>query len=239
LNASNLRILVAAGDQISLATTATTLESNGFSVLRANDSNAAVKCWQDHRPDVVLVDVLLPPHDGFDLCRHIRENSHMPIIMVATEALESEVVEGFTSGADDFVTRPFGLTQLAWRIRAVYGRYSTAERISPRPNQVKVGDLTLDPESHQIANRDRQAFLTPIEFRLFSALASNAGSIVSVAQLVDAAWSGRSNHPETVNSLKSHLARLRAKLRDLGGLPRDIDVVPGRGYILGRTSEPI
>jgi DNA-binding response OmpR family regulator len=178
-----LRILVAAGDRLSLDYTAQTLEQNGFTVMRAVDDASALKTWQSDGPDVVLVDVDLPNEGGFELCRNIRQNSRTPVIMVANDAVESDVIRCFACGADDFVVRPFGSHQLAWRIRAILGRYASISTPSPTANPT-VDDLTLDLDQHEIVRGFTRAQLTPTEFRIFRDLAANEGATVSVSRLI-------------------------------------------------------
>jgi two-component system response regulator MtrA len=225
-----LRVLVAAGDRLTVEHAAQTLEQNGFTVLRAIDDASAVEQWQRDGPDVILVDVELPSRGGFELCRQIRETSRTPVIMVAADAVESDVIRGYISGADDFVVHPFGSQQLAWRIRAIHGRYLAAPLT--RSSILAVGDLTLDLDQHEVVRGSARVGLTPTEFRIFRKLAANAGEVVGYSRLFDSAWPGKAIDPEGIVALKSHIAHIRRKLRELGGHPRQIGSVARQGYLL-------
>jgi DNA-binding response OmpR family regulator len=236
ISADALRVLVAAGDRLSLEPTSRSLEQNGFTVLRASDAASAVEAWRKDGPDVIIVDVELPTVGGLEVCRQIREASHTPVIMVAAHAAESDIVRGYAAGADDFIVRPFGTEQLAWRICAIHGRYlSTA----PQAKQalLAIGDLTLDLDHHSIVRNTAHVSLTPTEFRIFRRLAANLGEVVGYSRLVDAAWPDKANSPEGVEVLNTHVSHLRRKLRELGGYPWHIDAVASQGYLLS-LSQP-
>jgi DNA-binding response OmpR family regulator len=231
VGAGALRILVVAGDRLSIETIARSLEQNGFTVLYASDAVAAVEAWRRDAPDVVLVDVDLPRDGGFEVCRQIREASRTPVIMVAEDAVESDVVRGYASGADDFVVRPFGSEQLVWRIRAIHGRYTSAASLDQRP-YLAVGDLMLDLDRHSIVLGSARVPLTPTEFRIFRKLVANPGKVVCFSRLVDTKRPGKTNQPDGADAVKTHVSNLRRKLRELGGYPRHIDAVAGQGYLL-------
>jgi DNA-binding response OmpR family regulator len=232
-----LCVLVAAGDQYALVSAAQTLEQSGYNVLRASDDAVATDIWRTRAPDVVLVDVELPENGGFALCRRIRQEARTPVIMLANDAVESDVIQGFASGADDFVVRPFGTKQLAWRIRAIHNRYMIVAPLAP-PTNPTLGDLTLDLNQHELVRGARRSQLTPIEFRIFRDLATSEGSLVSLSHLCEIAWPNRSERSDSVGALKTHVAHLRRKLRDLGGHPRHINTISGQGYVLSATPKP-
>ncbi len=231
-----LKVLLATGDPDTLGRVGGTLQQEGFTIVEASDQETALRRWQDDGPDVVVLDVTLPPAGAFDLCRAIRQKTPTPVIMLATAADEDAVVQGFLSGADDFVTRPSSFSQIPLRIRAVYSRYAaSAERES---GEIHIGDLILDRESHQLYRTDRPdrvVLLTPIEFRLFTVLAMNEGMVVSFTRLIEYAWAYRTYNRQDLDALKTHITHLRKKLRSLGGQPNDVAVVPRSGYYLPRV----
>jgi DNA-binding response OmpR family regulator len=229
-----MKVLLAAADDESLGRTASQLQQEGFTVVEARDSNRAVDRWRQEEPDLVVLDVKLPPADGFDVCQRIRQTSRVPVIMLASAANEEDVVRGFTVGADDYLTRPFGASQLAVRIRAVYNRYAQL-LASRRETNLRIGTLVLNVETHQLGQGDTTVLLTPIEFRIFSVLATNEGMVVSFSRLIEYAWTHKTYNKANLDALKTHVTHLRHKLRDLGGQPSDIAVVPRSGYFLPRS----
>lgn len=229
-----MRVLLAAAEGDSLDRTANLLQQEGFTVLEASDGIRAFDRWRVDEPDLVLVDVKLPPADGFEVCQKIRRASRTPVIMLASAADEDEIVRGFAAGADDYVTRPFGPSQLGLRIRAVYNRYSTT-LTARREADLKVGTLVLNLESHQMRSGNASALLTPIEFRILSMLATNEGMVVSFSRLIEYAWTHKTYNKANLDALKTHITHLRRKLQQLGGQPGDIGVVPRSGYFLPRV----
>jgi DNA-binding response OmpR family regulator len=236
LDSPALCVLVAAGDRYALVSTAQSLEQSGYNVLRASDDVVAADIWRTRAPDVVLVDVELPKNGGFELCQRIRQETGTPVIMFANDAVESDVVQGFASGADDFVVRPFDTKQLPWRIRAIHNRYVNVAPQVP-PSNPMVGDLTLDVNQHELVRGARRSPLTPIEFRIFRDLATNEGSTVSMSHLLEIAWPNKVERSDCVGALKTHVAHLRRKLRDLGGQSRHINTIPGQGYLLSAKAK--
>jgi DNA-binding response OmpR family regulator len=229
-----LKVLVATADPEILERIGSTLQIEGFTVLSASQRTDALQRWQSDEPDVVLLDTLLPPNGGFDVCRAIRKGTETPVILLAASNDDDQIVTGFTAGADDVVTRPYASTQLALRIRAVCGRYAVANA-AKEVLEIRVGDLIVDLESHQIRTGRSIVLLTPIELRLLSLLALNEGIVVGFSRLIEHAWIHKVYSRDDLDALKTHMTHLRKKLRRLGGQPADIGVVPRSGYFLPRT----
>jgi two-component system response regulator MtrA len=229
----NVKVLLAAGDLGSFERTVSGLQQEGFLVAAVPDGKSAFEHWKASDPDVVLVDAILPPWDGFDLCAKIRRDSQTPVLIVASSSDEEEVIRGFASGADDVLIRPFGSTMLALRLRAAHGRYAM-NVAARRKSEIRFGDLVVDLESHQVSRGDSIVLLTPIEFRLLSMLASNEGMVVSFSRLIEYGWTRKNYNKSNLDALKTHITHLRQKLQLLGGQSIDIDVVPRSGYFLPR-----
>jgi DNA-binding response OmpR family regulator len=194
-------------------------DTNGDEVLRR---------WQSDRPQLLLLDAGLQGTNGVEVCRRIRQTDDTPVILLSDRTDDDFVVQGFRSGADDFVPKPFSPRQLVMRIRAVWRRRGPSDMPEPQ-RQLQAGPLLLDVDSHEVNHHDRTVRLTPTEFRLLYILAMNAGRVVSGPRLVEYAW----GYDETdVALLKTHICHIRSKLQLPRGRAGDIVSVPGVGYRL-------
>ncbi len=223
-----MKVLLVDDDIDLLDVTAYALRREGFNVILAKDGAQAEQRWQADQPDVVVLDVNLPDASGFDLCRTMRKRESTPVILLTALHNEEHIVQGFQAGADDYVTKPFSPRQLALRIRAVGRR---GERVGEPElvQELRVGDLVLNLESHEVQRNNQAVQLTPIEFRLLYMLASNAGRVISATRLVDYAWNYERGD---ASLLKTHISHIRSKLQ----LPRSgvgsIQALPRVGYRL-------
>jgi DNA-binding response OmpR family regulator len=224
-----VKILLVDDDTDMLDVTAYALRREGFNIILATDGTQALRKWETDQPNLVVLDVGLPRLSGFEVCRKIRQTSSTPVILLTGLTDDEHVVQGFRLGADDYVTKPFSPRQLAMRIRAVWRR--GAQPGEPEPmRELRVGDLTLDVEAHEVRYHSGVARLTPIEFRLLYMLAINAGRVVSGSRLVEYAWGYDGSD---VSLLKTHICHIRRKLNMGRG---EITSVPGVGYRLSRKS---
>jgi DNA-binding response OmpR family regulator len=226
-----MKILLVEDDVNLLDVTAYALRREGFSVIPATDGVQALTRWEADRPNMVVLDIGLPRMDGLDVCRRIRQSgphANTPVILLTGRTAEEDVLTGFRAGADDYVTKPFSPAQLAMRIRAVWRRGGHLGALEPS-GELRVGDLTLDRESHEVWRGEEMVRLTPIEFRLLYMLATNAGRVVSAARLVEYAWDYAASDSSL---LKTHICHVRKKLRLRRGQPGDIRAVPHVGYRL-------
>jgi DNA-binding response OmpR family regulator len=228
-----VKVLLVDDDTDLLDVTAYALRREGFNVIVATDGIQAIRRWQHDKPDLVVLDVNMPHHNGFEVCRRIRQGDTTPVIMLTALHQEEQIAQGFQSGADDYVTKPFSPRQLAMRIRAIWRR--SAPNGEPEPaRELRVGSLILDAESHDVRYQDRPIQLTPIEFRLLYILAANNGRVVSTSRLVDYAWGYDGGD---VSLLKTHVSHIRKKLdlpqEDVG----EIRAIPRVGYRLTRNAE--
>jgi DNA-binding response OmpR family regulator len=223
-----MKILLADDDPTFCDATAFALEREGFHVVVARDGAEALRRWQVDRPDVVLLDVTMPQINGFELCRRIRKTSETPVVIVTGASDERQVLQGFASGADDYVVKPFSSRELGMRIRAVSARKAPRVRAEAVP-EFGIAGVVLDREVHQVRKGDAQIQLTPLEFRILDTLAANEGHVVSFARLVELAWGFDGGN---LVSLRHHVSNLRRKLRRLPDKPLQVDVVYGAGYLM-------
>jgi DNA-binding response OmpR family regulator len=203
----------------------------GYNVLRAANGLEALNRWEAARPDIILLDVNLPELSGYEVCRRIRQTSDTPIVMVTGRLLEEDALEGLLGGADDYVTKPVSVAQLVARVNAVLRRCQQSEA-RLRRTEVSVGDIILDPKTHEVTVDNRLVWLTPVEFQILFLLVMNEGRVIPYARLVEHVWGF---HRLTGSKpLKTHIATLRDKLNLpwKPGAQTGIRAVPGIGYSL-------
>lgn len=228
-----MKVLLIDDDTDLLDVTAYALRREGLNVILATDGVQGLRRWEADQPDLVVLDVGLSRMNGFEICRKIRQAGNTPIILLTGLSDDEHVVQGFRLGADDYVTKPFSPRQLAMRIRAVWRRGAGMAELEPT-REMRVGDLLLDVESHQVTHGEHSVRLTPIEFRLLYILAMNVGRVVSGTRLVEYAWGYDGSD---TSLLKTHISHIRAKLKLPRGGPGDINAIPGVGYRLTRKAE--
>jgi two-component system, OmpR family, response regulator RegX3 len=224
-----MRVLLAEDDTDLLDLTIYALRKHGFNdVVGVPDGLTALQRWATDRPDIVLLDVNLPGMSGFALCKHIREKSSIPVIMITAHGDEAHVVEGFDCGADDYISKPVSYRQLAMRMRAVLQRRTGAPVLDSKL-VIDSGDLHVDLDAHEVCKAGVSVRLTRLETRVLYFLASNAGRTVPTARLIELVWEYEGGDSF---ALKTHISHVRHKL----GLTRDqpgyIDSVPHVGYRL-------
>jgi DNA-binding response OmpR family regulator len=208
------------------------LELEGFDTLIANSGESALKVFEKESPDLVLLDIMMPDMNGYIVCKHIREFSQVPIIMVTAMGDDKEKVEGLDIGADDYVTKPFSASELAARVRAVLRRIGPQEEPPGAIFQYK--DLVIDFTSRRVTVNDRELILTSTEYRLLSYISRNAGRVVTPDQLLDKVWG--EEYIGAPHLLQVNIARLRKKLGDDAKHPTYILTRPGIGYIMFKPS---
>lgn len=229
-----MKILLVDDDIDLLDVTAYALRREGFDVIVATDGTQALRRWESDQPDLILLDVGLPRLNGLEVCRKIRQTSTVPIIILTAASDEDHVVQGFRQGADDYVTKPFSPRQLAMRIRAVLRRSSVKPATVPE-RTIEVGDFVLDLDAHQVTRQGMITQLTPLEFRIFQALAVNEGHVVSFGRLVEYGWRYGGGDQ---SMLKTHISHLRKKLGLEPAGSGSIQVIHGVGYVLMRAPSP-
>ncbi len=204
------------------------LEREGFSVQVARDGIAALALFDAVRPDLVLLDVMLPRLSGIDVCREIRTRWRTPIIMVTAKGSEIDTVVGLEVGADDYVTKPYRLRELVARMRAVLRRAPDRHDDAGGDAVLQVGDVRLDPERHEVTVGGEEVALPLKEFDLLELLLENAGRVLTRDTLIDRVWG--SNYVGDTKTLDVHIKRLRAKLEPDPAQPQRIVTIRGLGY---------
>ncbi len=221
------RILIVEDDERIRSATRLALEDEGYAVLEASSGEAALACFSASPPEVVLIDVMLPGLDGFEVCRLIRRSSDVPIVMVTARAGTHDVVAGLEAGADDYVTKPFVAKELSARIAALLRRVRVGDQ---GPATMTFEGLEVSPEAGVVQRDGQQVHLTKTEFRLLCELAVNAGKVLSREQLLDRVWGyGYFGDGRLVDV---HVRRLRAKIEPDAAEPRYVVTVRGLGYKL-------
>jgi two-component system response regulator RegX3 len=206
------------------------LAREGFRVQVARDGAQALDLFDAVRPDIVLLDVMLPKVSGIDVCRAIRAKSKVPIIMVTAKASEIDTVVGLEVGADDYVSKPYRLRELVARMRAVLRRSPDLVAIddSADGEVLEVGDVTLDPSRHEVVIRGDEVSLPLKEFELLHLLLENAGRVLSRDLLIDRVWGH--DYVGDTKTLDVHIKRLRAKVEADPTNPSRIVTIRGLGY---------
>jgi two-component system response regulator RegX3 len=205
------------------------LKREGFLVKVARDGSEAVELFDVVRPDLVLLDVMLPKMSGIDVCREIRSRSRVPIIMVTAKASEIDTVVGLEVGADDYVSKPYRLRELVARMRAVLRRAPRAVEVGDGDLDVlEVGDVRLDPERHEVVVRGDKVNLPLKEFELLEILLANAGRVLTRETLIDRVWGP--HYVGDTKTLDVHVKRLRSKVEDTPSSPSRIVTIRGLGY---------
>jgi DNA-binding response OmpR family regulator len=205
------------------------LEREGFKVSSCEDGERAVQLVREQDPEVIVLDLMLPGVDGIEACRRIRAFSDAYIIMLTARAEEADKIVGLSTGADDYVTKPFSPGELMARVRAMRRRPRT-----PRPDQAPVrrfGDLVVDPAAREVRRGDRPVELTRLEFDLLEALSERPRVVLSRRQLLERAWG--TDWVADEHLVEVHIANLRRKLGDDPQDPRYVCTVRGVGYRMG------
>jgi DNA-binding response OmpR family regulator len=203
------------------------LERDGFEVITAEDGPTALKLFYEQRPELLILDIMMPGMDGWELSARIRELANVPIILLTAKSTESDKLRGFRLGVDDFVVKPFSLAELAARVRAVLKR-SQAEKDDEA--EIRVGILYMDLRRHEVQLGVDSLTLTPTEFRLLEVLACRQGEAVSQKVLREGVWGP--NYDPRGGALRRFIWLLRQKLERDPQMPERIVTVRGYGYRL-------
>ena len=221
------RILTVEDDERIRTAVKLALEDEGWEVEEAVDGEQALEAFTRHPADVVLIDIMLPGIDGFDVCRSIRRVSDVPIVMVTARVDTHDVVAGLEAGADDYLTKPFAPKELSARIRALLRRARSA---NPATTHLQFDDLEIVPDEGTVTRGGEQVHLTKTEFRLLVELAASPGRVFSREVLLERVWGyGYFGDGRLVDV---HIRRLRTKIEADPANPRHVVTVRGLGYKL-------
>ncbi len=204
------------------------LKREGFRVEVARDGLQALEMFDIVKPDVVLLDVMLPKLSGIDVCRQLRKKTMTPIIMVTAKGAEIDTVVGLEVGADDYVTKPYRLRELTARMRAVMRRVPTSQGGELSGSSIEVGDVAIDPDEHDVIIRGESHKLPLKEFELLHLLLANAGRVLPRETLIDRVWG--IDYVGDTKTLDVHIKRLRSKIEDDPAVPTRIITIRGLGY---------
>jgi DNA-binding response OmpR family regulator len=221
------RILTVEDDERIRTAVKLALEDEGWTVEESSSGEEALTAFTRTPADVVLIDIMLPGIDGFEVCRSIRRASDVPIIMVTARADTHDVVAGLEAGADDYLTKPFAPKELSARIRALLRRVRTSD---PSMARLTFGELDIAPDEGMVRRAGEEIHLTKTEFRLLVELASNPGRVFSREVLLEKVWGyGYFGDGRLVDV---HIRRLRTKIETDAANPRHVVTVRGLGYKL-------
>jgi two-component system response regulator RegX3 len=233
------RVLVVEDEEAFLDALLIGLEREGFSITVARDGVDAIARFEEMRPDLVLLDIMLPRMSGLDVCRAIRARSNVPIIMVSAKSTEIDTVVGLEVGADDYVTKPYRLRELVSRMRAVMRRSDRAEPAGPghapdptglaaESGILDIGGVRLDADRHECTVRGDEVRLTRKEFDVLELLLQHAGRLVTRDTLIDRVWGA--DYVGDTKTLDVHIKRLRAHVEVDPTRPVLITTIRGLGY---------
>lgn len=206
------------------------LKQEGFSVTHVDEGPIALEIFSEESFDLIILDLMLPEISGLDICRSIRKESDVPIIMVTAKDSEADRVAGLELGADDYVTKPFSVRELMSRVRAVLRRTTTTTKTNKNDKSIKSGNIEINLSKYEAKVDDKNIDLTPREFELLYAFCENEGNLMSREQIFDEIW-GYSFIGNT-KTLDVHIQRIREKIEKNPREPKKLVTVRGVGYKL-------
>jgi DNA-binding response OmpR family regulator len=229
VSADNGRTVLVVEDETAIAEAVRArLASEGYRVLLADDGPRAIDVTSRERPDLVVLDLMLPGMDGREVCKEIQKTRWVPVLMLTARTDEADKVAGFAVGADDYLTKPFSLRELAVRVKAILRRVDRVSSMQTATDVIQHGGLVMDPARRRVSCDGDEVQLTPLEFDILLTLARTPGVVFTRVQLMDGVWGYRDFAGGRV--VDSHVARIRRKLGEDGQEPRFIQTVHGVGY---------
>lgn len=222
----NRKILVVDDEPQILRVLRMSLKAHRFDLRTASDGESAIDTFNDWSPDLIITDLSMPLMSGLELCREIRKISQTPIIVLSVKGEERTKVEALDAGADDYITKPFGIEELLARVRATLRRAPDAR--AKAETKIEVGDFVVNLETHQILVKNKELHLTPKEFELLAYLVKNHGKVITHRTLLTAVWGG--NFTEQTEYLRVFLGNLRKKIEPNPSKPQYIITEPWVGY---------
>ena len=204
------------------------LEDAGFEVILAvNGEEAVEKFYPDI--DLVILDIMMPECDGINACSRIRERAEVPVLFLTAKSAESDLIEGFEAGGDDYLTKPFSCTELLLRVKALLKRPHIEKDSTKSKSQIVIQDIILDKDLQQVIRDGEEISLTEIEYRILLLLASNRNHIFTAKEIYEAVWE-EAYMPNSTITVMVHIRNIRKKLGDTGPSPKYVHNIWGRGY---------
>jgi len=228
-------ILLVEDDRLIVDSLTYSLSREGYHVLVARDGEMGLYLARRERPDLLILDVMLPRRDGWDVCRALRAEGTVPILMLTAHGTELDKVRGLELGADDYLVKPFSFRELLARVRAQLRRAGFAGVTAPAAVPIQIGTITLDPASYRAMRAGEVLDLTRKEYELLLTLMENAGRVVSRHELINQVWS--TDWIGDTRTLDVHIRWLREKVEEDPGAPRYIQIVRGVGYRFATNQE--
>jgi len=226
------RILVADDEPAIRKFVRANLEARDYEILLASDGSEAINEIEKELPDLIILDLMMPKMDGFEVCRQVRDWSQIPIIILSARDGEMDKVKCLEMGADDYITKPFGVDELLARVKAVIRRMQSSKASSCLPAYY-YNDLTVDFGKHLVILGSENINLTATEYRMLSYLAMNAGRVITASQLLDHVWG--EEYLGADHLLQVNIGRLRQKLGDNARDPKYIQTKAGIGYMMTKA----
>ncbi|NMO94590.1 response regulator transcription factor [Paenibacillus lemnae] len=204
------------------------LRNEGYMVLEAENGLEVLQTLEQEKPDVIIMDVMMPQMDGITTCIKIREHSNIPIIILSAKETQLDKITGLSIGADDYVTKPFHPLELMARVKVQLRRHSDKKDDQKSTDILRIGELMIDIPQHEVSIQDRQIKLTPLEFSILKLLASHRGQVFSVDRIYESVWKEPASSSE--QTVMVHIRNLREKLEVDPRHPKYIKTVWGVGY---------
>jgi DNA-binding response OmpR family regulator len=232
---SEKKILVVEDEEAIAEAVRARLGSEGYDVRVLSDGPQAIVAVAENRPDLVILDLMLPGMDGLEVCREIQKDQWVPVLMLTARTEEADRVAGLAVGADDYLTKPFSMRELMARVRAILRRVERTQ-VMGSGESVSRYDLTVDGARRRVLRGEDEVPLTPLEFEILLTLARTPGVVFSRDQLMERVWGYRDYAGGRV--VDSHVARIRRKLGDEAAEPRYIRTIHGVGYAFKEGGAP-
>ncbi len=204
-------------------------ESNGYQAMVASDGEEGLRLALEEKPDLIILDIMLPVMDGYEVCKKLRmKGNHIPVIMLTVKNREIDKVLGLELGADDYVTKPFSVAELSARVKTIFRRM---EEYSQKTESCKIGETELNFKKFEASKNGKPVIFTPLEFQLLELLVNNKGKVITRDEMLDKVW-GEHNVMISLRTIDSHIVNIRKKLEKDPANPKYIINIRGVGYKL-------
>ena len=204
------------------------LMKEGYDTQKAKDGREALKLFQSYNPDLIILDIMMPEMDGYEVCREIRKTASTPIIMLTAKGEDMDKIMGLEYGADDYITKPFNILEVKARIKAILRRVSKPAQKEEQPKQIEVAGLKMDCEARRVYVNGKEINLTAKEFDVLELLVFNPNKVYSRENLLNIVWGYE--YPGDVRTVDVHIRRLREKIEENPSEPKYVHTKWGVGY---------